>query len=253
MKPVDARAVMESRAKVGAEIATDSDAQALARRLELFPTPPWGTRALVEILDRLDPGPWRVWEPCCGLGHMAGPLRERWPSTMATDIHDWGSIHQNGAPLDFLSAEADGAFEDIDWIITNPPFAPAAEFVRLALRRAARGVAVLARLSFRETAERDGLFFGETPLTAKAVFAERLPMALGRWDPKGSTATAYAWFVWMQPDVAPAGLAALRERFGAFAMDLRIPVGTKRRLTRPDDARVFGVKAAAPLFEGMDA
>lgn len=45
--------------------------------LELFPTPPWATRALMEIaLPRIvDERPAFVWDPCAGLGHMAEPRR----------------------------------------------------------------------------------------------------------------------------------------------------------------------------------
>jgi uncharacterized protein YodC (DUF2158 family) len=104
----------------------------------------------------------------------------------ATDLHDHGF---GWAGVDFLSPDASpDAFrvaDDIDWIVTNPPFAPAAEFVRVGLQRARRGVAILARASFLESAGRYPLFFGEARLAAYAPYIERVPMVLGRLGPGG--------------------------------------------------------------------
>jgi hypothetical protein len=239
MKPTGAAAVMAAHAP--ATVEGDSARQALHRKLEYFPTPPWAARAGAEVILGLDPGSWWAWEPACGEGHMAHGLAEYFETVHATDIHDHGSRHQHGAPLDFLSAEAD-AFDQADWIITNPPFGQAAEFVRAGLKRARRGVAILARTALMESAKRYPLFFGETPLTAMAPFMERVPMTLGRWDPKASTATAYAWFIWMKPGITPGDRARWTTD---HAMIWPIPPGTRARLTRPGDARAFGAKADA--------
>lgn len=220
-------AVMANRA--AAEIETDSDLQALYRKLDFFPTPPWATRAGAELIKRQDPDAELVWEPACGEGHMAEPLREYF-EVIASDVHPYGYGHQ----VDFLSADG---HVDCDWIVTNPPFKVAADFLRHGLRRARRGVALLLRLPFLEGAERYHLLHGEQPLTFCAPFSERVPMALGRWDPELSSATAYAWFVWdkqSQPmPIQPIG------------------PGTRARLWRPDDAARFGMKTAMPLFDDV--
>ncbi|PPD05785.1 MAG: hypothetical protein CTY36_06025 [Methylocystis sp.] len=56
--------------------------------LELFPTPPWATRALVEIaLPRVvAERPAFAWDPCAGLGHMAAPLSE-YAAVHTSDVH----------------------------------------------------------------------------------------------------------------------------------------------------------------------
>ena len=242
-------AVMAQRAR--GEVVGDTADQKLWRALEFFPTPPWAARAGAELVLRLDPGVERwVWEPACGMGHMAGPLREYFSPVLATDIHDHGWDEMNGYPLDFLSPAAD-AFDQADWIITNPPFETAADFVRLGLKRARRGVAVLCRMQFLESAGRHDLFYGAEPLTVLAPFAERVPMQLGVWDPKGSTATGYAWFVWMKPE------ALVNAAVHHPAITATTPViwpigpGSKARLTRPDDARRYGLRAEAPLLDRM--
>lgn len=239
-RPEGAGAVMADRAR--GEVEADSDQVALWRRLEFFPTPPWAARAGAELITRLDPDAVSVWEPCCGQGHMAHGLGDYFERVVATDIHDHGWPGQAGV-FDLF----DGRFNDLirpDWIITNPPFGKAAEIVELGLRRARRGVAILARASLLEGAGRFGLMFGDNPLLVFAPFIERVPMQLGGWDPKGSTATAYAWFIW----VTPAFRAELEDRCEAgFHPEIwPVPPGTKARLTQRDDARLFGVRPEGP-------
>jgi hypothetical protein len=259
MKPAGHTAVMASCA--AGEVVGDNAKTALYRRLEFFPTPPWAARAGGELIQRLDPPPvprgWWAWESACGQGQMAGPLASYFDVVRATDIHDHGWGGQDRPPLDFLHLAAD-AVDQIDWIITNPPFGLAAEFVEAGLRRARRGVAILVRQAFFESEGRWPLFFGEHPCGVKASFFERVPMQLGRWEPKGSTATAYAWFVWFRPEVEPEWVSEFRRLTrarGLFVLpDAGIPPGTKARLTRPDDARLWGARGAAPLFDmgGID-
>lgn len=252
MKPAGAGAVMADRAR--GEVAGDSAAVALHRRLEFFPTPPWSARAGGELIGEIDPPQrgrqWECWEPACGLGHMAHGLAPWFRHVRATDIHDYGCDLLNFT-CDFLGPEADG-FEPVDWIVTNPPFGLAAEFVAAGLRRARRGVAILARSTFFESATRFALFFDPGQrLYAFAPFFERVPMTLGRWDPRASTATAYAWFVWMTP-AAAADMSQQTRRLLSLRPEVwPIAPGTRERLTRPADARDWGVKADAPLFEGV--
>lgn len=247
MKPAGAGSVMADR--VRGEVAGDDARQALFRQLEYFPTPPWAARAGGELILGLDPGAWVCWEPACGEGHMAHGLSEAFAAVHASDIHLHGGALQRAPALDFLDPAAD-AVDQADWIVTNPPFARAAEFVEAGLRRARRGVAILARLSFFESAYRYRLFFGERHLTVFAPFFERVPMTLGAWDPKASTATAYAWFVWMQPSaIWEAHAATGRPLGGESPIVIPIRPGTKARLTRSDDARDWGARRPMALFD----
>lgn len=239
-RPDGAGAVMADRAR--GEVEADSDQVALWRRLEFFPTPPWAARAGGELITRLEPEPATVWEPCCGQGHMAHGLGDYFEAVAASDIHDHGWPGQD-AVVDFFDPELD-APGGADWIVTNPPFGKAAEIVEVGLRRARRGVALLARASLLESAGRFGLMFGDNPLRVFAPFIERVPMQLGGWDPKGSTATAYAWFIWVTPEFR----AELVDRCEAADDPViwPVPPGTKARLTKRDDARLFGVRPEGP-------
>lgn len=182
---------------------------------------------------------------------MAHGLAPYFRHVHCSDIHDHGSSLQAGRVLDFLADEADAYVDAADWIVTNPPFAQAQAFVEAGLRRAARGVAVLCRLAWFETDGRFPLFFpsAHCGLTVYAPFFERVCMTLGGWDPKGSTATAYAWFVFQRPGFEPAWLVEARAALGSCAVTLPITPGTKDRLTYRDDARLFGRRAALPLFD----
>lgn len=212
--------------------------------LDYFPTPPWAARAGAELVRALDPAPGlKCWEPAAGGGHMALPLLDYFSEVSVSDIHDHGGplspLHHLG---DFLDPDFGQAI-NADWIISNPPFRDGAAFVRSAWRRAGRGVAMLLRLQFLESAERYRLFREETPLRAVGVFSDRVPMVKGRWDPEASTATAYGWFIMLKPGVPG---------YGRPPEVLFIPPGTRERLWRDTDVRQFASVAAAPLLEGLE-
>lgn len=236
---------MEGRA--GAVVDGDDARTALYRELNFFPTPPWASRAGGELVRMLDPGARVVWEPACGEMHMAGPLGEQFQIVVASDVHSYGQpfVH------DFIG---DAPFPGCgrptpDWVITNPPFAKAEAFVQRGLQVARRGVAVLCRLAFTESV-------GRYPLMRKkaltAPFAERVPMQLGSWNPDLSSATAYAWFVWMQPEaLAESPFRAAIEAAWTMEATLErvISPGTCERLTRADDRVVYAGEAASSQLE----
>jgi hypothetical protein len=184
--------------------------------LDDFPTPPWATRALLDVLEGQGEAlhMMHVWEPACNRGHMARVLAERFGTLYATDVHDYGWPRQDGVADFLIDWSQDGP--DVDWIITNPPFRLAEAFITHGLRNARRGVAVLVRSAFLEGQARYEGLFREVPPTLVCPFVERVVMwknvLLGPdvpvWYPpkddkpghvkKPSSATAYAWLVWMK-------------------------------------------------------
>lgn len=227
-RPEGGRSVQEARAP--ALVEADDPERARWRALDWFATPPFAARAGAELIREIDPDARSAWEPACGDGIMASCIVPYFNLVLATDIEPQGY----GDRCDFLDAY--GAREDIDWVITNPPFKHAAEFVRLGMERARRGVAVLCRLAFLETVARYPLHFdGQPGLAVLAPFCERVPMQLGPWAPDCSTATAYAWFVYRHGHQGPPLIRA-------------IPPGTRKRLSLPDDVRKFVRSTSSPLF-----
>jgi len=180
--------------------------------LDDFPTPPWATRAICEKLEELgyDLATSDVREPCANRGHMVIPLRETFGHVMASDVFDYGA---GFSVQDYLFGPA-SHFSKTDWTFLNPPFRLAEQFITRAIELSRDGVAVLARSSFLEGEGRERLFSTPPP---SYVFqhAERVVMLRGRLvragapDPqninpetgqprKASTATSYAWIVWLK-------------------------------------------------------
>ena len=209
--------------------------------LNFFPTPPWAGRAGAELVKRLDPGACSAWEPACGQGHMAEPLADYFDRVWASDVFGYGY----GSVLDFLSAEADrAAGMSPDWIITNPPFDHIEAFITLALRRARRGVAMLMRTTVREGQGRYRRLWSTHPVSVIAPFADRVPMFKHRFDPAGSTAAAYGWFVWLKPETGSPLIdlaEAARRLTGepSAAVEMIIPPGVRERLTLRRDLERF--------------
>lgn len=156
-----------------------------------FPTPPWATRALMEHVVGAEAARGKTClEPASGRGYMARPLAEYFQTVDAFDAYPYGYA----GIRDFLTFPYEVGSHD--WVVTNPPFRLAEEFVDRAFGVARRGVAILARTVFLESVGRFDRIFRDRPPTYFAQFTERVPMVKGRVDPKASTATGYAWFVW---------------------------------------------------------
>ncbi len=156
-----------------------------------FPTPPWATRALLNhVIGIQEVQGLTCLEPACGAGHMVEPLKEYFTTVKFADAHDYGY----GPVRDFLSYPYET--NAVDWVITNPPFRLAEDFVHRSLDVARRGVAMLVRTVFLESVGRYDRLFSKNPPSVFAQFVERVPMVKGRLDPKATTATGYAWLVW---------------------------------------------------------
>tara|TARA_R110000787_G_scaffold19874_7_gene59147 strand:+ start:27 stop:674 length:648 start_codon:yes stop_codon:yes gene_type:complete len=165
--------------------------------LDDFPTQPWATRAFVEHVLKaigVDPQNLTAWEPACNRGFMARPLAEYFKHVHTSDIFDYGWQGQQRT-CDFLWPDSEPS-GPIDWVITNPPFRLAQQFIQRGLSVARDGMAVIVRSQFSEGINRYNEIYGPNPPNVEVHYAERVPMVKGRCDPKASTATAYSWFVW---------------------------------------------------------
>lgn len=160
--------------------------------LDYFPTPPWATRALMEcvICDNVMCD--SVLEPAAGAGHMSKALEEYFSKVYASDIEPRADGIEKS---DFLN---DDILYDPDWVITNPPFNLAEEFINKALSIARSGVAMFVRSNFSEGVGRYERLFSKNPPTIIAQFSERVPLVKNRYDATASTATAYCWMVWFK-------------------------------------------------------
>lgn len=255
-------AVMADKAAASAIEAEADPVRRLHLQINYFPTPPWATRALLEHVIG-DVGRDRrttCWEPAAGEGHMADVLAERFAGVWRTDVHNHGARLDAvgsfvGSGLDVIAAPD----ERPDWVITNPPFALGLDFLERALDTAREGVALLLRTSWLEGQERWERIFSAVPPARVAVFVERVPMTLGRWDPEADTATAYAWFVWRRAERRAAQSEAAWATGGSSL--IWIPPGCRQRLEHPLDRQRFTTPAStdptlfdrAAMAEGVPA
>ena len=151
-------------------------AKANRRAEDFYVTPVFAIKALQERETFNGVG----WEPACGDGRIAKMLGcER-----ATDIRPETGA---GGGIDFLLEQC-----EVDFIVTNPPYSLALQFVKHALECAPK-VAMLLRLQFLEGKERRA-FFAKWPPARIYVFSERLNCDPDS-DGKGGM-MCFAWFIW---------------------------------------------------------
>lgn len=182
-------------------------------RLDYYATP---TIEVVNILDKLNIDFYNttILEPCVGGGHMADGIDiyldksgyiER-VQTIGTDIHNRG--YENdlwelycGPDYDFFSD--DYPYDNVDWIIMNPPYSVIEPFTIRALEIAQKGVIMLARLQFLEGEGRFENILKSNPPTDVYVYVDRIQCWKDGLKPEGSSAQAYAWFIWNKESINP--------------------------------------------------
>ena len=154
-------------------------------------------KAVEFLLDEETFSPY-VWECACGEGHISKVLANAGYQVKNSDIIDRGGI-DNIEIMDFLKIQKEDIDKDFSRdIITNPPYKYAKEFVEHALDISMDNtkVAMLLKVTFLEGQARRKLF-DKYPPKRVYVFSGRVKCAKnGDFDNMGSSAVAYAWFVW---------------------------------------------------------
>lgn len=156
-----------------------------------YPTPTALTLALLKELPQIGG---TIIEPCAAEGKIAGVLCAH-PGVTAVTTNDIDAMMPTRYHEDATDASAAIWAAPADWIVTNPPFNQADQFVRLAWSRARRGVTMLLRLTYMEpTRKRAQLLKSMAPyMSHLIVFSQPRPSFTGN----GRTdSTTTAWFVW---------------------------------------------------------
>lgn len=138
-----------------------------------------------------------IWECACGEGHLSKEMHKYAKSILSTDLIDRGF---GTSGVDFLKVE------DV-WngdIITNPPYKFAQDFVEHAMKLIEKSdvadlkVAMFLKLTFLEGQARKKMF-EKYPPKVIYVYSQRRKCALnGEFEKTGSSASAYAWFIWQK-------------------------------------------------------
>lgn len=107
-----------SQSQQGSRIAGGNTAYGRVQS-DYYPTPPEATHALLDLLNFRES--MTIWEPACGDGHMTKALQSKGHSVISSDIRDTGYVQ-----ADYLTTPLP---DNVQWIITNPPFKLAAQFI----------------------------------------------------------------------------------------------------------------------------
>ena len=158
-----------------------NNAQGQRKKSDFYETPYSMTSHLLRV-EEFDKS-LTVCEPACGAGAISNILKKHWDNVIAYDIEK-----------DFLLE-----YGNYDYIITNPPFSIAYEFVKKAKKIATKKFAFLLPLSYLHGKKRyDDIYMDKTYGLKKVYVFTRYPM-LGdplRDDGKYNTGMmVYAWYI----------------------------------------------------------
>ena len=160
---------------------------------DFYPTP---IPVIHKFLEQYKIKEGAILEPCAGNGNFIRAIREKGytNSIIANElrVEEIDNLKEVGAnkvyTYDFLK---DTVPEDVQTIITNPPYSLAEEFVRNCKEKYPNAeIIMLLRLAFLESKKRFD-FWKQYPVSDLYILSQR-PSFTG----KGTDATAYAWFVW---------------------------------------------------------
>lgn len=154
---------------------------------DYYATDPKALEKLLEV-EKFDK---YVWECACGEGHLVRVLETNGYEVEASDIVKRG---YNCKIIDFLQYRFNYGGD----IITNPPYKYAQEFVEKAIDVVEYGhkVAMFLKVQFLEGQKRRKMF-EKFPPKVVYVFSERMKCAKnGDFENTGSSAVAYAWYIW---------------------------------------------------------
>lgn len=159
------------------------------READFYPTPPEVTVALLDFLHL--PENTVIWEPAAGEGDMLETIRA------CGYERAWGTDISEG--FDFLSPDIfKRLFVGFDWIITNPPFALAEEFIRKAASLG-KPFSFLVKSQFWHAKRRLPLF-DEFPPSYILPLTWR-PDFFFKDNHGGSPLMDVMWCVWLMPQI----------------------------------------------------
>lgn len=172
-------------------IGASNHAEGERANMDYYATSPFAIDKLATKLDI----PHKVWEPCCGEGHLSQRLKELGHDVYSSDIVDRGY----GDVIDFLSWDAYAFQGKFDCILTNPPYAMATECILRALELLPDGgyACFFLKTTALEGKKRYEQIYRNTPPCLVLQFVERILCAKnGDFEEakRVGSAVAYAWF-----------------------------------------------------------
>jgi len=148
---------------------------------DFYCTPDW---CIDLLFNKVPLPPSKILEPCAGSGAIKSKLLHHGHTVDSFEIDSDRALQSQSTCADFLKQESK---KEYDYIVTNPPYKFAFEFVKKGLEFAPISIYLL-RLSFLESGTRKEFLQQYTPDVY--VLSKRPSFVNGRTD-----SCAYAWFV----------------------------------------------------------
>ena len=170
---------------LGASNHTDK----LRSKNDFYATDPNAVKQLLELETFSD----LIWEPACGMGHIANVLENNGKTVKKTDLINYNTDGcESNVNFFYCNEQFDGD------IITNPPYDLATEFTEHALDLVTSGhkVAMFLKIQFLETKKRYLLFKKYPPKTIYVSVKRYGCASDGNFLKPVGSAVCYAWFIW---------------------------------------------------------
>lgn len=166
---------------------------------DFFETPELATCAMLNNINI--PEDVTLWECSAGNGAISKILEQIHPKVLSTEL----SPDRYGiGGVDFLTKGKDYIPQGRFWVVTNPPFKLANEFVRKAFEYGAERIIFLLRFNYCESGKVREDILGGGHLRRVFLIKERLSFVPFGWTGKTPSAQQnHAWFLWDKDFNAP--------------------------------------------------
>jgi len=163
---------------------------------DFYATEPKALEIFIDKLNEDEINLSSVWEPSCGMGHLAEVLKKNGYLELATDLIDRG---YGLVGVDFLGDYL--LNRGNTWkgdILTNPPFKLAEKFVEKGMNILEDGnkLILFLKIQFLEGQKRKELFKKYPPKYVYVNSARQLCAKDGEFEKYTATTQFYAWYVW---------------------------------------------------------
>lgn len=161
---------------------------------DFFETPKIATCAMLNNINV--PNDVTLWEPSAGMGAISKILEKVYGKerVLSTEL-DQNRYGIGG--VDFLTEGYKYIPKGRFWLVTNPPFKLASEFVRKGFEYGAERIIFLLRFNYLESSKTREDILGGGHLLRVLLMKERLKMFPYGWTgTKGSATQNHAWFIW---------------------------------------------------------
>ena len=155
-----------------------------AREDDLYTTPAWATRALLDREEFTD----SILDAGCGLNDITKVFNERGLNPHGIDLSDHGYGEVGVNFLDYKKR--------FDNVVSNPPFTLLTEFINKACELATDKVAIFARINALETKGRFADIYEHNAPQRVYLFTNRVNCPKGGVAESESSAVLYCWIIW---------------------------------------------------------